>query len=73
MWRNGLTLTLFGLLLGFAAAPGNAEENTFETGPGGTLITVRLTERMSSQDATAGQNFGFETTAPVTVDGVRIP
>ena len=64
------TAVAFGLAL---APPASALENTFETGPGGTPVTVRLTERISSQDATAGQSFGFETTAAVTVDGARIP
>ena len=65
-------IVLLGLGLG-SAAPANAVENTFETGPGGTIVTVRLTERLSSQDATIGQTFGFETTAPVTLDDVRVP
>ena len=61
-----------GAVLGLpTSAP--ALENTFETGPGGTIVTVRLTERLSSQDVTIGQTFGFETTAPVTLEDVRVP
>jgi hypothetical protein len=63
---------LFGLALGWAT-PGLAIDNSFEMGPGGVVVPVRLTERISSQDATAGQTFGYETTAAVTVDGIRIP
>ncbi len=74
MIRDGVASAALGLALGLAlAAPAGALENTFEMGPGGTPVTVRLTERISSQDATTGQTFGFETTAPVTVDDVRIP
>jgi hypothetical protein len=72
--RASVTFAAAAIALGLALAPpAGALENTFETGPGGTVVTVRLTERISSQDATAGQNFGFETTAPVTIDDVRVP
>ncbi len=39
----------------------------------GVPIAVRLTERLSSQEATAGQRFGFETTKDVTVNGTDVP
>jgi hypothetical protein len=64
---------LYGVALGFALPVEAVENNSFETGPGGVVVPVRLTERISSQDAAAGQSFGFETTAQVTIDGVRIP
>ncbi len=71
--RIKLTVAVLSCILGCGSAPLRAAENTFETGPGGTIVTVRLTERISSQDATIGQSFGFETTAPVTLDDVRVP
>ncbi len=39
----------------------------------GVAIAVRLTERLSSQEATAGQHFGFATTKDVTVNGADVP
>ncbi|MDQ2909165.1 MAG: hypothetical protein M3R44_07435 [Candidatus Eremiobacteraeota bacterium] len=39
----------------------------------GVRIPVRLTERLSSQEATAGQHFAYETTAEVTVGGADVP
>ena len=70
--KSGFALFGVWLALGFAV-PAGAVENTFDMGPGGVVIAVRLTERISSQDATVGQTFGFETTAPVTVDDVHVP
>jgi hypothetical protein len=67
-------LALGFVALAFApATPAGALDNTFETGPGGVVIPIRLTERISSQEAATGQRFGYETTAAVDVDGVRIP
>jgi len=63
------TFALSALALG---APAAAIDNSFEMGPGGVRVPVRLTERLSSQDAQAGQRFAFETTAPVTIDGAQV-
>ena len=70
MFGNRVALALIAIAF---AAPASALENTFETGPGGVVIPIRLTERISSQEAATGQSFGYETTAAADVDGVRIP
>ncbi len=44
-----------------------------DTGPKQVEIPIRLTERLSSQDSRTGQQFGFETTRPVTVGDIPIP
>lgn len=72
--RAKFVFLLITVLPAFACVgPVTAAENAFDMGPGGVLIEVRLTERISSQDALSGQTFGFETTAAVSVDGTRIP
>lgn len=50
-----------------------AVDNGVLTNVPGVRIRVHLSERLSSQEATAGQHFGFETTADVRVGGVDVP
>jgi hypothetical protein len=38
-----------------------------------TLIAVKLTTRLSSQDAVAGDSFGFDTTSSVQLEGQFLP
>jgi len=50
-----------------------ASAQSFSVGTGGSDVRVRLDDRLSSQDAVAGQRFSFETTEAVTIAGRTVP
>jgi hypothetical protein len=70
--RSLVLLAVAASLLGMPLAAVAGGVN-MDTGPKQVEIPIRLTERLSSQDARTGQLFGFETTRLVTVGDVLIP
>jgi hypothetical protein len=66
--ERAVLATVFAILLG---GPALAIELTPAAPP--VLIPVRLTERLSSQDAQSGQRFGVETTRAVKIGDVDVP
>jgi len=61
------------LLFAVPASRAAAVDESVLTRVPGVHIPVRLTERLSSQEARAGQHFGFEATQDVTVGAVHVP
>ncbi|MBC5801100.1 MAG: hypothetical protein GIX03_06285 [Candidatus Eremiobacteraeota bacterium] len=71
--RRAAAGVIAALLLAVRASPAVAVDQDVLTRVPGVRIPVRLSERLSSQDAKAGQHFGFETTNEVTVAGTDVP
>lgn len=72
-WRRrlrayaGLAIVAFTGIVLVPPVPARALEGPYTAVT--TRIAVRLTERLSSQEARAGDSFGFETTSSVAVEG----
>lgn len=66
--ERAATVAVLAILLGGSAL---AMQLTPEAPP--VLIPVRLTERLSSQDAQSGQRFGVETTRDTKVGDIDVP
>jgi hypothetical protein len=67
--RGPIAIAAVALVAGVLA---NAAAETLVV-PIGVEVPVRLTERVSSQDARVGQTFHFETTTGVTIGGIDVP
>ncbi len=61
------------VLMGVATTDSSAADGPVHSTVPGVRIPVRLSERLTSQEATPGQHFGFETTIEAIVNGVDIP
>lgn len=67
----GAALALAAVLAAGFAPPARALEGAYESVT--TRIPVKLTVRLSSQDAVAGQPFFFDTTSSVQLEGQFLP
>lgn len=64
-------VALAAIVAAAVAPPARALEGEYESVT--TRIPVKLTMRLSSQDAVTGQHFGFDTTSSVQLEGQFLP